>query len=746
MNSRTLFSSGGILSGKGVHSILEDLRSIGWISEKHEHSDFSVCFVALVKLLGIKVAMYNLCEILPFRKGSMDLTELLNSLANLGFIGTPLKTQIKDIDRRLLPCLFIPQNVDRSSLSGASVIVCNGVDQDSKCVIFDGGQEKMVKSSCFGREYGTAYFFVSESEVTLPTNDEVRKTTGMSWFRAVLERFKGVFFQMMVLSATLSLVSLATPLFVMMVYDRVIGSHSLETLEPLAVGILLALLAEWILRGLRSRVIAWFSARLDSLLSNQIFEKLMLMASAYTERSSVAAQISRIRAFDSIRDFFSGALFITIVDLPFSLLILIPIFLVAGDLVYVPLTAIFSYFILFFVFRSYTRNALKLTARAMTNRQQLSTETFEKMHSLRAGGGTRSWFRIFRDLSGKASLLNFDLSRRNALIESITHFIFTGCGIAVLFFGIQLVWQGELTTGALIATVIMTWRVLTPAYTVMTSIPKFDQLLNAINQVNRLIKISDEGEQFGNKAKLTELEGNIEFNKVGLRYLKEADPVFVNLSFRVKKGEIIAITGSNGSGKSTILKLILGLYSSQVGAIRIDNRDVRQLDSIELRKLIAYVPQQPSFFSGSILENLRFSDPLATDEDINMVLLKAGILDEINALPQGLNTQIGEHADFHPPIGLMHRLSLARAYMKKTQLVLIDELPYALLTSTAGNVLKAILNEWRKHRTVFIVSHREDYLEMADKAILLRANKPPVFDRPKVVIKRLEEMENEGRS
>jgi len=214
----------------------------------------------------------------------------------------------------------------------------------------------------------------------------------------------------------------------------------------------------------------------------------------------------------------------------------------------------------------------------------------------------------------------------------------------------------------------------------------------------------------------------VSFAKVGLRYTKNSDPVFAGLSFEAKPGEIIAITGGNGSGKSTILQLVNGFYRPQAGAIR-----------IELRKKIAYVPQVPNFFDGTITENLRFAEPLASDDDILLALEQVDVKREVQALPMGLDTPLGNSGN-KLPTSLLHRLSLARAYLQPSNLMLFDELPYALLNSHAGQAFFNMLKQWKGRRTMLMVSHREDYLRLADHVILLRNGELPKVGPPEQII------------
>jgi ABC-type bacteriocin/lantibiotic exporter with double-glycine peptidase domain len=214
---------------------------------------------------------------------------------------------------------------------------------------------------------------------------------------------------------------------------------------------------------------------------------------------------------------------------------------------------------------------------------------------------------------------------------------------------------------------------------------------------------------------------------VGLRYSTEVEPIFVGFDIDVQAGEVIGITGVNGSGKSSLLKLINGLYRPQTGTIRIDDVNIRQLEAIELRNYIAYLPQIPSFFEGTIKENLLLVNPLATDEEIDNALIQATAMDEIEELEHGLETVIyGNNPSL--PSGFIYTLNLARIFLKKSNIILLDELPNSSLNEDAGAAYKKLISGSKaQNKTVFFISQRDDYIKLADRVIVLRSGLRPTI-------------------
>lgn len=666
--------------------LLEMLRSGGWVNRHNEENDLASLLPILSEALAMHKEIHELCAALPWhdedtqKDKTLNITGLLNALAHLGFVAHAVKMRLEDLDTRLCPCLFVSGEEEQEDV----IAVLSFDKQSNTFEIFDARTQSHKKIKTENMLAGTAWIFMPEKEVQNALSENIREASGHSWFRALMERFSGGLWQVLAIGAMLTFLSLAAPIFVMLVYDRVIGAHAPEALAPLLIGALLALGTEAALRLVRAHALSWYGARLDFIVGSQIFEHLMNMPVLFTERASVAAQIARIKAFDAVRAFFTGSAFLAIAELPFTLILIVAIWILAGPLAIVPITAAAFYALLVFTMRPRVRTAMRLSSKASSTKQEMTIETFEKMDGLRAGGLTAIWFKDFRDLSGKSSMASFHAGFLASILETLSHGIYMLSGLAVVIWGVLYIWAAGMSAGALIAVMILTWRVLGPMQILSNALPRYEQLNNAVRQINRLMTIETEGNDTKVTARLNNPEGALNFKKVGLRYTKDNDPVFTGLTFTANPGEIVAITGGNGAGKSTVLKLINGLYNPQAGAIHIDGIDIRQLEPQHLRRHIAYVPQSPAVFHGTIADNLRFANPLATDKHLRNVLEQVDLWNYVETLPLGLHTTIGAHGASQLPTGLSYNLNLARAYIKDTPIMLLDEMPYAFLNSLSG--------------------------------------------------------------
>lgn len=696
-----------------ARDLMKKMKRTVWsgLSSDSDHWRAALCMI--VPVLDVRCKLYKLAEAVPQSGTTYTEADFYNSMANLGYYMDSVDIELSDIDARLMPCLFIPDN------TGSPLIAL------TQGRIYDPGSDRIRNDLPAGMA-GKACFFQPYQEDKEPTSKNMRAGTGHTWFRALIGRFRNIAWQVVALGVVLNLIALATPLFIMLVYDRVIAAHAQNTLLMLAVGVGAGVLIEWGLRNLRSRRLSWLAARLDNIVGNKIFDHLLHLSPTYIERASIASQVARMKTFESVRDFFSGPVFLSLLEMPFVVIALAAIGIIAGPLVLVPIVMAGLYLILFFSIWHYVKVAIRVAAKAGSARGQFLLEMVEKLDAMHASGLSEAYVAKFRELSAREALTSFRLGWLGMIGETLANALTVLSAVAVIGFGVGLVWAGHMTVGALVATMILVWKILTPFYNLCTMIPRIDQIRNSIRQVNRLMDLETETAPLHKQSpRLEHMKGRISFQNVGMRYAKGSDPLFAGLTFEAMPGDIVAVTGSNGAGKTTLLKIVKGMYAPQAGSIRIDGFDIRQIDPLDLRRHIAYIPQNAHFFRGTVMENLRFANPLASTREMEMALGQAGVLEDIRALPQGLDTIIGVGSGISLSSSLELRLSMVRAYLHDAPVLLVDELPNSLLSEQAGAFMRDHLLRHKKERTVIIVTHREDFLELANTVVMLRRGLPP---------------------
>lgn len=699
---------------------LFDMHNLMAKESQYNHM-YANALAVLVRSLNWKGSDKNLFSALPYiRNREMDLLDILNSMANIGFSSHEMYMDLGEIDDRLMPCMFIPE-----SKQDQSPLIL--LEKKGNIITAFHSRKKTIVTFSDNFMKGDTYFFEEIDTEKLEEDTKIKNASGINWLSAVFGRFSYIMREIILVSVFINILSMAMPLFIMSIYDRVIASGTDNTLKPLVFGVCIAIFAEGVLRIMRLKSIVWLGVRLDNIVSNTIFERLLLIKAINTEGASISSQISRIKSFESVRKFFTGPLFAVIIELPFTLILLIVIWIIAGPLVYIPMVVMILFGILLLFYHSKLRVSMKTSAKSGAERQKHAMETFIKMHELHHNGMSKNWWKQYKEKLGDSSMDSFNAGMISSVIETFAHSISIGSGLAVVVFGVFLTWDNQITMGALIATMILIWKILGPLQILCSMLPRLEQLKNSITQINRLAVIEVEHAAIATQKPIKNLKGNIKLTNVGLRYSTEVEPVFVAIDLDVKPGEIIAITGPNGAGKSSLLKLINGLYTPQTGNVRIDGINIKQMDSIEIRNYIAYLPQTPNFFEGTIKENLLLVNPLASDQDIKDALEKADAIDEINSLEDGLDTMIYGNNP-HLPTGLIYVLNLARVYLKNSNIILLDELPNASLNEDLGESYKKIIKTSRGKNTVFFITQRQDHLKLADRVVLLHpGNKPTIM-------------------
>lgn len=674
-------------------------------------TDLSNCLLPLLNSLNWRGDERHIAEALPHFMNSLDVTSFRNVMATLHYQSRPLKLDLTRIDRRLFPCLFLPDDGD--------AMVLLGYEPDGLRV-FDGGinEERLLPR---GKTIGTAFFF---SEIDI---EDLQSSQGkVGWFRAVSERFRALVYQTLGITLVLNILALVTPLFVMAVYDKVVATKSLPTLAFFAFGVGIAIMCDLILRMIRSKIMAFIGARLDNIVGIAIFHKILFLPPAFTERATIGAQVARIKDFETIRDFFTGPMALVMFELPFVIIFITTIAILGGPVAFVSIIMMACFMILGLVITPLLRNSVSRAARASSKKQELIVETLSGMRAVKYCGAEQRWMERFREYSASAALDSFYTAQLSAAMQTISHVLMISAGLGTIIFGVFRVLNGDMTVGGLVASMILVWRVLAPLQTGFISLTRVTQVKSSITQINGLMNIKGERDQHALVTPIKQIDGFVTFARVSIRYSPESDPALVGVSFEIEPGEVLCVVGGNGSGKSTVLKLLAGMYAPQAGSIRVDNMDIRQMDTVELRHAVGYVPQTIQFFYGTIAQNLRLADPTATEEDLYRACELAAVLDDVLALKQGsgkwaregFEVRIGDSASGQMPTSLLQRLNLARGYLKKSPIMLFDE-PGNGLDYAGDQAFMRAVDSMRGDTTVLMVTHRPSHMKLADKILWL---------------------------
>ncbi|MBF0168414.1 MAG: ATP-binding cassette domain-containing protein [Alphaproteobacteria bacterium] len=671
-------------------------------------TDFANCLIALLTALNWRGDLKNVAEALPHFAETLDLTGFRNVMANLNYISRPESTRMEDIDPRLMPCLFVPDD-------GPAMVILRPAP-DGSLLAFDGESSLIEPLAGNASSKGTAYLFFPASE---ENEDILIRQKQIGWFKATTERFRPLLWQIFGLTLFINIMALASPLFIMGVYDRVVPTGSFSTLGYLAAGIAIALIAEHYLSRMRSKAVAYLGGRLDYIFGNAVFQRILSLSASFTERATVGAQVGRIKEFESIRDFFNGPMAFVLFELPFVFFFLAVFTIIGGQTVFIVIIAALAFLVMGLITYPLLQRSSSLAGKSSGKRNEFLTETVGKLRVIKMGGYEQIWLERFRQISGKAAMADFKQNLIQVIVAAISNVITVSAGISVVAFCVFRVLDTSMTVGGVVAAMILVWRVLAPLQTACISMPRIERVLSSVKQIDNLMNLKPEREIRAVTRPPSRFKGHVVFSRVSFRYTADTDPALVGVSFDIQPGEVVGLIGPNGSGKSTALKLMSGLYQPQAGSIRIDNHDLRQIDPADLRSSIAYVPQVFNVFYGTIAQNLRLASPTALDEELRIAANQARVLEDIMALPEGFNTKLGESRMDHFSASFMQKLSLARAYLKRAPLMLFDE-PVTGLDFTGDRYFLSMVNALRGQSTIFIVTHRPSHLAVADKVLVFQ--------------------------
>lgn len=694
-------------------------------------TSYGRCFAYILAALSWKGELWHLTKALPHFSDNFDLTHMFNSLVHLGYKAEAIKMKAAHLNEQLFPCLFVS---DHNKDSEKLYVVLGAVDH--KIQVYDSSLNTIILMDKDDLKKGVGYFFsqLSNEELHFDQLTKNIDTNPMRWFRQLLLQQKSLIRFALFLSLFINIIGIFSSVFVMIVYDKVISVHALDSLTYLVMGMILAIGIDHTLRQLRQKIFAWYGNRTDSIIAPAILERIISLPPRLTESASLAAQVSRIRDFDSIRDFFTGALMMSIFELPFVFLMIFAIWIIAGKLALVSIALILVYIVTFYIMLPRVRDSIEESARNGSKRHSLIIETVHKLKFINRQGDYKPWLTQVRLASGAAAFASFRSAFLTSILEVISYILYITAGAATLAFGIYLVINNQMSSGALIASMILIWRILSPLQVCCTSMSVFIHLKKSILQVHKLLLMQPE--QSGIKVFVEPpiTAPKIVFSNVVLRHVNNPEIIYSGLNLSINSGELIMIMGHNGSGKSSLLKLINGIYIPQSGSIKINDKDLRQFNINEIRQIIGYVPEKTELFYGTLAQNLRLSNPGAKDKDLEEVLQNLGCWSYIQSLNGGLDYRIGDTKTDVLPSIFSYQLSLARAILRNSPIMLIDEAPHHF-TNNSSHGFTRYLEKWRGNKTVFMITHTPELLKIADKVIFLVGDGRALLGTPSEIMK-----------
>jgi ATP-binding cassette, subfamily C, bacterial LapB len=679
------------------------------------------CLAPTLALLGWAGEGRLIQEALPHFDRVDNVEALRRVLSLLGY-GTTRKFQRQsEISSHAIPCLF--------TRDGTDITLIVDREPDGPLLTFEGKSASWMKIEPTKRG-GWIYSFSDQSR-------NAEAVEGASWLFSAIKQFKPTIVATLAFSLLGNLAALALPIFVICVYDLGIGTKSINTVVMLAIGAGIVIATNLALRGVRARAMAYFGARIDALIGMKAFEVILNMPVSMVEAAPVGTQISRLKQFESMRDFFTGTLASSVVDIPFIFIFLIAIAIWGGSLVWVPVSLIVAYAALSAITIPVTRSYGRAISVAKQRRNILLHEIFTKRRAIRSLSAEHIWIARHQDLTGLISEQSHRARRFNNAVQNLGELLVSIAGIATLGLGALSVSKGSMTSGALIGTMALVWRVLSPLQSTYLSLPRLEQALQTFKQIDRLAKIrSERNVRTPRSFFFRKFSGKVSIQRLAFRYGQRHEAVLRGVQLEIKPGEMIAITGASGVGKTTLLRLVAGLYPPSLGAVLVDDMDLRQIDPTEWRSQMAFLPESTNFFYGTLAQNIRLSRPDASDAQILRALREMGLDSEELLMGEGIDRRLTAADIDSFPDALKQRLALARCFIKDAPIYLLDNPAGSLDTASELHLLKK-LAALKGRATVVFTTFRPSHMRLADRVILLKDGQVLMDGPPDRVLERL---------
>jgi ABC-type bacteriocin/lantibiotic exporter with double-glycine peptidase domain len=682
-------------------------------------SGIATLIVPLLDALGWQGTPRQIIEAMPHEASCDDVPTLRAALVHLGVETPRIRLKLGEVRSHHCPFLLVE--------SETSAKIVTNVDETGQLRMFD-----PVTVSWRSAPADSLRGDIHLARLADPSRrSEELQRNGFVW--PTLKAFKGRLITVFWFSLCINLLGLVVSLYVMFVYDKAIGARSLDTLAWLAIGAVAALGVEMTLRGQRAKILSWIGARFDALIASGSLRSVLNLPLSMSESAPLSAQLARFRQFEVGRELFGGSLLVAIVDLPFVLMFIALIFLIGGMLGFIPIALAALLALIGLISDPFIAKQTRDMGEWKARSDSLLVEVATRFQTIRDDNAEAIWLeRASKDYRRYLSC-RFRSLQSGTILQTTAQSLVALAGVATLGFGAMMVMQDALTIGSLIAVMAMIWRVLNPVQTVFLSINRLRQTLLTIRQIDHLIKLKPERPFCQMPAAGRRPRGAITLANASLRYGTRQELALRGLSLAVAAGEFVAITGSSGAGKSTLLKAILGLYPVQSGAVRLDERDLRQLDPIDVRQTIPFLPQEPSLFFGTVAQNVRLAEPGAPDEDVASALAKMGIAPDHPALSAGFDTRLGAENRQAMSPAFMQRIALARMFVRPSPILLFDE-PGMHLDHEGDEAFMAAIRDIRGRCTIVMVTSRPSHMRLADRVVVLHEGQVAAQGKPEDVI------------
>ena len=675
------------------------------------------CLAALTRLFGTPHSADSLASGLPLAGADLTPALFARAASKAGLASLGQKRALGAISQLVLPAVLLLKE-------GGACLLLSPPDNQGRVEVLlpeTGGGSALIPLTQLEAAYSGQAILVK------PELSAGRFATGGSdalprprrWFSGIVSRFWPTYGEAVLAAALVNCLALAVPLFTMNVYDRVIPNNAVPTLWVLAVGVLLALVFDFVLRGVRAALIDNAGRRADILLSARIFEHVMNLQMR-ARPVSTGAFANQLREFETVRDFFTSATLTTVTDLLFIGLFIAIIWMIAGPVALVPALAVPTVIVIGLIAQIPLIRAVRETQIESAQKHAVLVETvgnLETIKTLGAEGWRQSlWERFVGKTARTAQRARF----WSALSVNLSAFVQQLVVVGVIVAGVYRVSDGHMSLGALVAATILAGRAVAPLSGIANTLSRFHQSRIALAALDKTMALPVDRPADRRFTSRQISEGTIEFRGVGFTYPGATEPALRGLALRIGAGERVAIIGKVGCGKTTVGRLIAGLYEPDEGAVLIDGVDIRQMDPADLRRGVGFLMQDVALFQGTIGDNIAAGRPQASDEAIIRAAQLAGVDAFVRSHPLGYDAPVGERGQ-NLSGGQRQAIGLARSLIADPQILVLDEPTSAMDTGAEGQLVARLPQILNRNQTLVVTTHRTALLAAASRLVVMDA-------------------------
>lgn len=629
----------------------------------------------------------------------------------------PTKRALPDIPALVLPAILVMKD-------GAPLIL-TGIDGDrliAEVVDMNRSEKTRVVPVADLLQTYSGYMFMVKSAATADARTVAAGDLPRThWFWSVVRRFGSNYSHVALAAFLVNMLALAAPLFTMNVYDRVVPNGAVPSLIALAIGLGLAIVFDFIIRIVRSRIVDLTGKKIDVVLAADIFEHVLAVKMA-NRPTSVGILANQLRDFDSVREFFTSGTVVAATDLFFAMIFIGVLFIIAGPLGWIPLLMLPVVLGAGLILQRPLDRAIRRLQAESSARHGVLVESLSGIETVRAAGAESRMQTAWERSVAATARSGEEVHLWSSLALTISSSAQQICSLLLVVIGVFLILDGKITMGSLIAANMLSGRVLAPISSLASVIARATQTLTSLRSIDHLMSLERERPP-GRSFVARKIEhGAIAFNDVTFRYPGTKEAALEKVSFKIAPGERIAIVGRIGSGKTTVGRLLMSFYEPEEGSVAIDGIDARQYDPADLRAGIGFVMQDTDLFFGKLRENITIGKPAATDEEVIAVARLAGVEQFVAGHPLGYDMPVAEGGRSLSG-GQKQAIGLARAMIRKPKIIFMDEPTAHFDVRSEAEFIERLKVLAKTDMTIIVSTHRPSLLTLVDRVLVFEKGK-----------------------